>query len=173
MRPPKGCHLSRSEWKKLLCSTTLLDGNGRDGEVSKPIEAIVGRHPNVAFPIFEESVNGSVRQAFGWGKPISSSIVDMQEPLVHQGADPQATIVIPQQPVGLESSGKRVRLELPVPQLGDSGVLGNQESTVIAFEQRIDSLRRIRYGIELGWTRLPSPQAIHRSRPEIASAILV
>ena len=129
---------------------TLLDGNRRDGEVAKPIEAIVGRHPNVAFPIFKESGNGSVRQAFGWGKQISSSLVDMQQPLVHQGADPHATIVIPQQPVGLESSGKRVRLEFSVPQLCDSVVLGNQESAVIAFEQRVDSLRRIRHGIERG-----------------------
>src|SRR6185436_11782671 len=87
--------------------------------------------------------------------------------------DPQAAIAIAKQPVGLEPSGKPVRLEFPVPQLGDSGVLGNQESAVIAFEQRVDSLRRIRHGIELGWTRLPSPQAIHPSRPEIASAILI
>ena len=151
----------------------MLDGNRGDGEVAKPIEAIVGRHPNIAFPIFKESVNGFARQAFGWGKQIRSSLVDMQQPLVHQGADPQAAIAIPQQPVGLEPGRKRIRLELPVPQLCDSGVLGNQESAVIAFEQRVDSLRRIRHGIERGWTRLPSPQAIHPSRPEIASAILI
>ena len=97
----------------------------------------------------------------------------MQQPPLHQGANPQATIAIPKQPVGLEPGRKRIRLELLVPQLCDSGVLGNQESAVIAFEQRVDSLRPIGHGIELGWTRLPSPHAIHRSRPEIASAILI
>src|SRR4029450_8029047 len=74
---------------------TLLDGNRGDGEVTKPIEAIVGRHPNIAFPIFKESVNGFARQALGWGKPIGSSLVDMQQPLVHQGANPQSAIAIP------------------------------------------------------------------------------
>ena len=74
---------------------------------------------------------------------------------------------------GLKAGWKRIRLCLIVLQLRDSGVLGDQESAVIAFEQRVDSLRRIRHGIELGWTRLPSPQAIHPSRPEIASAILI
>src|SRR6185369_14831081 len=29
------------------------------------------------------------------------------------------------------------------------------------------------HGIELGWTRLPSPQAVARSRPEVAPAIFI
>ena len=33
----------------------------------------------------------------------------MQQPPLHQGADPQATIVIAKQPVGLEPGRKRIR----------------------------------------------------------------
>src|SRR4029453_5975779 len=74
---------------------TLVDGNRGDGEVAKPIEAIIGRHPDIAFPIFKESVNGFARQAFGWGKQISSSLVDMKKTLVHQGGVQQTAIAIP------------------------------------------------------------------------------
>jgi hypothetical protein len=53
--------------------------------------------------------------------------MDMQQSAIHQGADPQATLMIPKQPVGLEleSGRKRIRLGLPVPQLCDAAVLGN------------------------------------------------
>src|SRR4029453_13274098 len=67
---------------------------------------------------------------------------------------------------------KGVRLGFSISQLCDSAMLGNQDSAVVAFDQRVDSLRWIWHRIELGWTRLPSPQTIHRSRPDIASAIL-
>ena len=99
----------------------------------------------------------------------------MQQPLVDHGPYPEAAVAIPKQRVGLEmrSGRKGIRLGFPVPELCDSAVLGDQDSAVNALDQRVNALRRICHGIEPGWTRLPSPQARHRSRPEIASAILV
>src|SRR4051794_1106579 len=99
----------------------------------------------------------------------------MQQPAVHHVSDPQATIAITKQPEGfeLQPGRKWVLLGLPVPELCDSASLGNQDSAVIAFNQGVDSLRRIWHCIEFGGARLPSPDAVHRSQPEIASDILI
>src|SRR5262249_60409481 len=74
-------------------------------------------------------------------------------------------IAIPKQTVGseLQPGGKRISLSLPVLQLCDSAVLGNgnQESAAVPFDQRVDSVCRVRHRIELRWARLPSPQAGH------------
>src|SRR6185436_19025251 len=101
---------------------TLLVRKCWDREVAKPVQAFRGRHPNIAFPILKQRLNGRGQQAFGLAKPIRSPLVDMQEPAVHQGADPQATIVIPKQPVRLElqPGRKRIRFGLPVRQLCNS-----------------------------------------------------
>src|SRR5678809_41333 len=96
-------------------------------------------------------------------KLIHSSIVYMQQASVDHGSDPQATIAIPQQPVWPELSFGRnwIRLALTVPELGDSGVLANQNSAVITLDQCINSLRRIWHRIQRGRSRLPSPKAIY------------
>ena len=99
----------------------------------------------------------------------------MQQTVVHGRADPQTTIAIPKQTTGfeLQSGRKRIRLGFPVLQPGDPTVLGDQQSAVLIFNERIDSKRRIRDELELRRPRLPFPQAGRRSRPEIARAILI
>jgi len=99
----------------------------------------------------------------------------MQQPVVYQRTNPQAAFAITEQPKRLkrQPDGKRIRLGFAVLQLGDASTLGNQDSAVVALTQRVDSLCRIWHGIELGWTRLPSPQAVARSSPDVAPAIFI
>ena len=84
-------------------------------------------------------------------------------------------MAVAKQAAGLERKPcrKRKGLGLPVPELGDSGVLGNQYPAVIALGQRVDILFRIGHRIDLGRAGLPCPQASRRSRPEAARAVLI
>src|ERR1700759_1405038 len=99
----------------------------------------------------------------------------MQQARANRRSDPQATIAIPKQSVTSEllPSRKRISFSSPGPQLCDTAILGNKEFAVVAFDQSVDSERRVWHWIELRWTRLPSPEPGHPSRPEIASAILI
>src|SRR5262245_49675320 len=99
----------------------------------------------------------------------------MQQPAVAERADPEATVPIAKQHVGrkLQSGRKWIAFSLSISQSCDSAGLPNQDRAVAALCDRVDAVRRIRHSIHRRWTRLPPPQARHRSCPEIASAILI
>src|SRR4051812_12699669 len=99
----------------------------------------------------------------------------MQQSPVRKGSDPQAAIAIAKHPPWseLQPGRKRIRLGFPICQVCDSGLFDNQHSAGLALDERVDSLRRIRHRKEPGWSRVPSPQAGHPSRPEIASAVFI
>ena len=78
----------------------MLHRNRGDGELTKTVEAIVRDHPDVAFPILEESVNQIPRQTVGLRKQIHSLLVHMREPLAN-GPNPQTTVAIPEHSAGL------------------------------------------------------------------------
>src|SRR5688572_18993607 len=100
----------------------------------------------------------------------------MQEAAV-QGADPQTTITIAQQPFRLElrpSAWKRIRDALPLNELPDSVLTGDQQSAVVAFIQRLRGGDwELRHGVVFWITRTPSPQSRLSRYPESAVPILV
>src|ERR1700736_5876178 len=102
----------------------------------------------------------------------------MQEAPV-RGSNPQTTIAIPEHTQGLEwlrpGTWKRVRFGLPVNELSDSALRRDQECAVIALIHSLGGRadHRVWHRIEFRRTRFPSPQPSLRSRPEIASAILI
>src|SRR4026207_2504804 len=73
----------------------------------------------------------------------------------------------------LQTRRKRKHLRPAILQLRDSTVLGDQDPAVVGLDQRVDAVGRIGHRIDPGWARLPSPQTCHRSRPQIAPAVLV
>src|SRR6185503_14271431 len=101
--------------------------------------------------------------------------MQMQQTAVYQSTNPKASSTVAKQLIRLkwQHSRKRIRFRFAVSQLCDPGALGDQNSAVVALDQRVDSLGRIWHMIELGRARLPSPQTIHRSCPEVAVAVFV
>src|SRR5579871_1669328 len=101
--------------------------------------------------------------------------MNMQQPKIHRGPDPQSSIAVPKQPLGAHAraAGNRICLGSPVLQLCDSVMLGNQDSTVIALDKRKNQVRRVCHAIEFGPPRLPLPKASLPCGPQVASAILV
>ncbi len=73
----------------------------------------------------------------------------------------------------LQPRRKRNHLRLAVLQLRDSAVLGHQDPAVVGLDQCIDAIGRIGHRIDLRRARLPSPETCHRSRPQVAPAVLV
>src|SRR4030095_10389575 len=172
---PKTAIAGGENGKDPSAGETLLFGEGWDGKVAKLVQAISGRHPNIALAILEERENRLARQTVGSIKQICSALVQMQQSAIYQRANPKASITLPKQLIRLkwQRGRKRIRFRFTVSQLCDPRTLGNQDSAVVALVQRVDSLTRIWHGIELGTTRLPTPQAIRRSGPEVAAAVCV
>src|SRR6185369_11450915 len=98
--------------KDPFAGQTLLDGEGWDRKVAKLVQAIFGRHPNVALAILEERENRWSRQAVGSVKQIRSSFVQMQQPAVYQSANPKASITLPKQLIRLKWHPGRKRIRL-------------------------------------------------------------
>src|SRR5262249_14350546 len=81
---------------------SLIRGHRSDRAIAKAIEAVLRRDPDAAFTILEEPGDEIARQAVRLRVDIRSTLVHMQETAI-QGADPQTTVAIPQQPLRLES----------------------------------------------------------------------
>ena len=154
------------------CFTEIV-GTAKSRKRSSPS---IGGHPNVAFTILEEVVDGVAGKAVRPRKQIRSSLVHMQEsPVVR--SDPQTAIAIAEQPIGAElppEARKRIRLELSRPRTVSIPPSPEIRSPPLSpFDQGADFGRRFWHRIEFRRPRLPSPQPVCRSRPEIAFAVLV
>jgi hypothetical protein len=67
-----------------------------DGELPKPVEAITGGDPNIAFTILKETLNKIARETVRPRKLIRPSLVHVQDSPVYR-SDPQTVIAIPEQ----------------------------------------------------------------------------
>src|SRR5258707_5238293 len=93
----------------------------------------------------------------------------MQDALA-QRSDPQTALAVPEQPIRneLPTSRKGIGRGFPVDELSDSALHGDPECAVVAFDQGRNAAYRVWVRIEFWSIRLPAPQAIRRSHPEIA-----
>src|SRR6266478_3885690 len=93
----------------------------------------------------------------------------MHKPPV-RSSDPQTSIAIAEQPSGLElghRAWERIRLRPSVNESSDSALCADQERTVLAFTETLDTVRLAGQRIEFWRTRFPSPQPVRHTRPEI------
>src|SRR5690242_3073756 len=108
-----------------------------DGKVAKPVEAVRGSDPNIAFTILKEIVNVIAREPVRLGKYIGPSLVHVHNALA-RGCDPQTAIAIAEQQSDFElpqSTWERIGLGFPTSELSDSAVRPYQECAVIAFTE--------------------------------------
>src|SRR5678815_3466257 len=70
--------------------------------VSPPVQAVVRSHPDTAVMILEEGGDRIARESVGSVEEIDSSLVDVDEPAVHDGSDPKGAMAVAKQAAGLE-----------------------------------------------------------------------
>ena len=83
----------------------MFERNGGNSEVAKAIEAVVGGDPNVALPILKKTVDALAGEPLCRCKPISPSLMQVQQPLARR-SDPQAALAVPHKLVGPELAGR-------------------------------------------------------------------
>jgi hypothetical protein len=143
------------------------------GTAKSRIEAVKSTDPNIAFPILKETGNEITGETVGRRKHVRSSPMQMHEALIRR-SDPQTPLVVPEQPMSIDSPNTRKRIgrNFPVNELSDSAAHGHPECAVVAFDQTANIGSRAWHGIDFLRIRRPAPQPSLRSRPEIAPVLI-
>src|SRR6266571_5339723 len=92
-----------------------------------------------------------------------------------QSSDPQTALATAEQSVSIElrqSAWKRIRLGFTIDESSDSAPCADQECPVVVLSQTLDAIRLPGQRVEFWRARLPAPQPVYHSRPEIALAVL-
>src|SRR5262249_29016574 len=113
---------------------TLFGGERRNGKVAKPVEAVLARHPDIAFRIFKQAVNLIAREPAQRSKRVSSSLVQMPEPLP-RSSNPQTSVAVAEHPVRMVLPWGRKRMQLipSIDQLPDTTRQSNPECAIVTF----------------------------------------
>src|SRR5262249_49864942 len=80
---------------------TLAHGKRRNSYVVKPVQAVFGRDPDVAFAVFKEGLNAVACEAVPPRKHVTLPMVYVQKALSHR-PNPQTALPVAEQSVGLE-----------------------------------------------------------------------
>src|SRR4029077_11277317 len=121
---------------------TLFHGKRGHGKFSKAVEAIKVSCPDIAFSIFEESINEIARETVKLCEHICPSLVYMHKTLV-ESSDPQTPIVIAEQILSAEllcSARELISLNLSIDQSSDSALRAKQERTIFVLTKRPDTV---------------------------------
>src|SRR5262249_32608792 len=142
--------------------------------VPKAIEAIHGSDPDRAFTILENGAHSVAGQAFVSRKNVGHSAVHMHEAATG-GGYPQPAIAIAEHPVGLAPVHRPRELKrddrLSFGHSPHAPGKGEQQRTVTILGESADVILFTLQRVECRYSRLPSPDSVGHSDPDIVRAV--
>jgi hypothetical protein len=130
---------SQNRRRVIRIRETLPRRDSHNGQLTKPVEPILGSNPDIAFTILKEGGNVISRKAVGPGKHICPVLVDMQEPVLRY--DPKATLAVLNHLVKQPGTGQRDRFHSPGNEPPNSAPSREQEFAVPGFGQSEHPIR--------------------------------
>src|SRR5262249_28000360 len=141
---------------------TLIGRQGGGNKLAKAVEAVICRHPNTAFVIFQKIHGVRAGNAVGSRINVGAAVVDVDESPAKRG-NPQGAVAIMRYtfcPDFPDRHERKVWVHFSVEETVDTLVPSDQKGSIGVFAEGADSANIAGQRIELRSAGSPAPQSV-------------